>query len=128
MHELSIALALLDELEALAAEQGFERIERVEVEAGARRGIVPEALALAFAEAARGGVAEGAELALSVLPTRARCRHCGLEFAPAVDDYLCARCGRADVDILSGDEIVLRRVTGLLAADAAREDAEEVGR
>lgn len=128
MHELSIALALLDELEALAAERGLARIERVEVEAGARRGIVPEALALAFAEAARGGVAAGAELALSVLPTWARCRHCGLEFAPAVDDYGCARCGQADVDILSGDEIVLRRVTGQLAADGAREDAEEVGR
>lgn len=128
MHELSIALALLDELNALAAGQGLGRIERVEVEAGARRGIVPEALSLAFAEAARGGVAEGAELALSVLPTQARCRHCGLEFAPAVDDYACARCGQADVDILSGDEIVLRRVTGLLAAEEPHEDAEEAER
>jgi len=127
VHELSIALALLDELEALAADRGLAHIERVEVEAGARRGIVLEALTLAFAEAARGGVAESAALALRVLPTRARCRQCGLEFAPAVDDYACARCGQADVDILSGDEIVLRRVTGLLAADAAREDAEEMG-
>jgi len=126
VHELSIALALLDELNALAAAQGALRIERVELEAGARRGIVPEALALAFAEAARGGPAEGAQLALSVLPTRARCRHCGLEFAPAVDDYGCARCGLADVDILSGDEVLLRRVTCVLAEDAAPERAEEV--
>ena len=115
MHELSIALALLDQLEALAAERDIERFERIELAAGARRGIVPEALELAFREAAAGGVAADARLELAIVPAWARCRGCGHEFAPAIDDYLCARCGQADVEMLSGDDIVLRRVTCAVA-------------
>jgi len=115
VHELSIALALLDQLEALAAERGILRFECVELAAGVRRGIVPEALELAFREAARGGVAADARLELTVVPARARCRGCGHAFAPAIDDYRCVRCGQADVEMTSGDDIVLSRVTGAIA-------------
>jgi hydrogenase nickel incorporation protein HypA/HybF len=115
VHELSIALALLDQLEALAAERGIARFERIEVAAGLRRGIVPEALELAFREAARGGVAADAQLELTIVPAWARCRGCGHAFAPAIDDYRCARCGQADVEIQRGDDIVLNRVTGAVA-------------
>jgi hydrogenase nickel incorporation protein HypA/HybF len=123
MHELSIALALLDQLEALAAERGIARFERIELAAGVRRGIVPEALELAFREAARGGPAAEAELELTIVPAWARCRGCGHAFAPAIDDYLCARCGQADVEMLSGDDIVLSRVTG--TADGAAEEVSQ---
>ncbi len=112
MHEMSIVVELLDQLEAVAAENGVLRVEAFTVQAGVLRGVVPEALEIAFESASGGTVAEGAELTLEILPALARCRQCGLEFEPGTDSYLCPGCNQADVDIVSGNEILLASVTG----------------
>jgi hydrogenase nickel incorporation protein HypA/HybF len=111
MHEMSIAVELLAQVEALADEHAAERVEALEVTAGALRAIVPEALDLAWQELARGTVAEGSALTLQVVAPLARCRGCGHEFAPEPDACLCEQCGVADVDILEGNDIFLTSVT-----------------
>ena len=108
MHEMSIAVALIDQLEGLAVEHGFEGVESVDVQAGMLRGIVPEALEMAFREASRGTVAEGARLDLEIIPAEAVCRSCGHRFAPDIDYYVCEKCGRADVELVAGMDVILR--------------------
>ncbi|MBN1553117.1 MAG: hydrogenase maturation nickel metallochaperone HypA [Phycisphaerae bacterium] len=112
MHEMSIAVELIRRLEELAVEHGLLRVEAFTVRAGVLRGIVPEALDMAFEEAARGTVAEGAKLTLEITPARARCRLCNEPFAPTVDSYLCPRCNQADVEIVEGNEILLLSLEG----------------
>lgn len=111
MHEMSIALALVEQLESLAAEHHAERITTVSVRAGVLRQIVPEALEVAFETAAEGTRAEGAALELEIAPVVARCRGCGHRFQPALDSFLCPRCGQADVAIAEGDDILLTSIT-----------------
>ncbi len=113
MHEMSIAVELVRQLESLAGANGIQRVESLAVQAGAMRGIVPEALDIAFASAGEGTVAEGAKLELEIVPAVAKCRLCGCQFEPSVDSYLCAGCNQADVDIIQGNEILLTSVTGL---------------
>ena len=112
MHEMSIAVELIAQLDRLAGENDIRRFEEVVVAAGALRGVVPEALDIAFACASEGTSAEGARLVLETVPARALCERCGAEFAPAVDDYRCPRCRVADVEIIEGNDIILRSVTG----------------
>ena len=112
MHEMSIAMELLDRLAELTEEHGLERIEALTVTAGVMRGIVPEALELAFETAAKGGSAEGAEPNLEIVDALALCRGCGLRFAPEPSSFLCAGCGEADVEIIQGNEIVLSSISG----------------
>ena len=107
MHEMSIAVALVEQLESLAVENDATRIEEVAVRAGAMRGIVPEALDMAFEAAAEGTVADGAKIVLEVVPTVAKCRVCGVRFEPEINSFLCARCGEADVEIVEGNEILI---------------------
>ena len=112
MHEMSIAVELIGQLEILAAEHGLARVRAITVRAGVLRGIVPEALDLAFAESAKGTHAEGATLTLEVTPARARCRICGERFAPTIDSFLCPQCNQADVEIIEGNEVLLLSLDG----------------
>lgn len=111
MHEMSIAWELLSQLESIAAENAVERIESVSVAAGVLRGVVPEAMQMAFAEASKGTCAEDARLLLEIVPAEARCRLCEARFTPKPDSYLCERCGQADVELVAGDDIVLTSIT-----------------
>jgi len=112
MHEMSIAIEIMGQLEALAAEHNIQRIQSLTIAAGVMRGVVPEALDIAFESAAVGTPAEGARLQLEFTDALARCRLCGLEFTPKVDSFLCMRCNQADVDIVEGNDIVLKTVEG----------------
>jgi hydrogenase nickel incorporation protein HypA/HybF len=89
---------------------GGRRVERVELAVGEMRLVVPEALEMAWQVVSEGTIAAGAELAVVEMPMEARCRRCGRRFAPRIDNYLCPGCGLADVDILAGDDIILKSI------------------
>jgi hydrogenase nickel incorporation protein HypA/HybF len=112
MHEMSIAAELVERLFEIARENRLERIEKVELDVGVLRQIVPEALENAFAAAVAGTLAEGALLEQREVPARAACRACGREFPPSIDCYLCPGCGKADVELLEGQEIILKSLSG----------------
>ena len=112
MHEMSIAVELMRQLEALAEEHGLERIDSLSVKAGAFQQVVPDALVTAFEAVAQGTVAAGAAMDLSVEPMVGECRACACRFEPSMDDFLCPRCGQADVKFVEGNDIILTSVSG----------------
>lgn len=111
MHEMSIAVELVRQLEDLAGEHRLERIEVVWLAAGEMRGLVPEAMCSAFQYAAEGTCAEGAVLDLEIVPAVAECRKCGHRFRPAIDSFFCVRCEEADVTLIEGDDILLTSIS-----------------
>ena len=128
MHEMSIAVELIGQLDRLAAEHGIRRFEEVVVAAGVLRGVVPEALDIAFACASEGTSAEGARLVLETVPARAVCGRCGASFVPKEDDYRCPRCRVPDVEILEGNDIILRSVTGAETEENGERSDEDPSR
>jgi hydrogenase nickel incorporation protein HypA/HybF len=110
MHEMSIADGVLRAVLDATGPCGGRRVERVELAIGEMRLVVPEALVMAWQVVSEGTIAAGAELAVVETPMEARCRRCGRQFAPRIDNYLCPGCGLADVDILAGDDIILKSV------------------
>lgn len=107
MHELSIAEQVLACALETAAQHGAERISSLTVRAGAMQNIVTESLEMAFQAVAEGTIAEGAELLLEHVPVTARCRRCGLEFGVEDAIFVCPTCGIADVEMLTGGELLL---------------------
>lgn len=109
---MSIAGNLMVQLERIAAEQGLLRITRVEVVCGEMQQVVPESLHLAFDAITEDTIAGGATLVLEEESLEAVCRSCGNRFVPQIDDFLCPECRVADVEIVSGRDIVLRSIEG----------------
>jgi hydrogenase nickel incorporation protein HypA/HybF len=110
MHEMSIAASLVRELLGIVAERPGLRIVEVELHCGVMQQVVPEALRWAFEAASAGTPAQGARLKIVEQELAARCRGCGRDFAATIDNYQCPGCGRADVDLLAGRDIVLQSV------------------
>ncbi len=107
MHELSIAQALIEQIDAQARQHGAGAVGRVVVRIGVLSGVEPALLATAFPLAAAGGVAESAELVLEPLPARARCTSCGAEFDAPANRLVCPHCGEWRTELLAGDELIL---------------------
>ncbi len=108
MHEMAIASQIVEQSLRIAAEHGAGRILEVEIEVGAMRGVVPEALQMAFTVCSEGTAAEGARLHIATVAARARCKLCGREFEPQYGFFVCPACDRADVELLAGQDILLK--------------------
>jgi hydrogenase nickel incorporation protein HypA/HybF len=104
MHELALADAIVAIIEEHAAGR---RVTKVELRVGRLRQVVPSALAFAFELVAEGTVAEGAELALEVVPAVVRCRNCAVAGRVVEFPFMCTSCGSADVDVVAGHELLV---------------------
>ncbi|MEW6220384.1 MAG: hydrogenase maturation nickel metallochaperone HypA [Thermodesulfobacteriota bacterium] len=108
MHELSIALSILETVGRICREEGHGAVEAVRVRVGKAAGVHPEALAFAFEVARTDTVARAASLIIDEVPVTGRCRACGQEIE--ADDVLalqCPACGAFSYDLLSGRELEL---------------------
>ncbi|MEU8774855.1 hydrogenase maturation nickel metallochaperone HypA [Streptomyces sp. NPDC048606] len=113
MHEMSIAMAVVGQVEEAAGAGGARRVDRVELQVGELAGVVPDSLAFCFELACAGTVLEGAVLVTRPVPARARCGGCAHEWAVGMPpDLCCPGCGRAsDVELISGRELRILSVT-----------------
>ncbi|GAA3039221.1 hydrogenase maturation nickel metallochaperone HypA/HybF [Streptomyces glomeratus] len=107
MHEMSIALAVIGQVEEAAGRAGdITAVREVRLQVGELAGVVPEALSFCFELACAGTVLEGAELVTDFVPGRARCAPCAHEWAVGMPPLLsCPRCDGGSTDLLSGREL-----------------------
>ena len=110
MHELSIAQALVEQVEAAAAKEQAISVVKVVIAVGSLSGVEPEALSAIFPMVAEGTVASGAELAVERVAVSVRCRACGQE-SPAEGYFIgCPACASKDVELISGRELNIKSI------------------
>lgn len=119
MHEMSIALAVVQQVEEAPAEDVSGAVESVRLQVGELAGVVPDALHFSFSLACAGTVLEGAELHIDQVPGRARCAPCAHEWPTGMPPQLCCpACGGTDTELLAGREL---RITALACAGSHRQ-------
>ena len=105
MHELSIALSILD-LAAEEAERHGGRVAAVHLRLGPLAGVVKDALVSAYDLAREGTPLARAELVVEEVPVVAYCPACATERRPAsVQDLCCPVCGAATPQVVRGREL-----------------------
>lgn len=106
MHELSIALNILEIAENTCREGGHGRIEIIRVRIGQASGVMTDALQFCFETARTGTAAEGAVLEIEEVPIGGSCRSCGGEFTADEKFVLqCPLCGGPDFSVTQGNEL-----------------------
>lgn len=110
MHEMSVCVALINEVERIAAERDAGSVSRIELGIGPLSGVEAVLLERAFPLAAAGTCAEFAELAIRTTDIVVRCSQCGAETEARANRLLCGACGDYRTRIVSGEEMILERV------------------
>ena len=108
MHELSIAVSLVEAACEKAAELGGVRVETLNVRLGALSGVVREALEFSFDLAAEGTAIAGARLVIEEVPVTVRCPRCAVERQLAsIQHFHCPVCGTPTPEVVAGRELEL---------------------
>jgi hydrogenase nickel incorporation protein HypA/HybF len=106
MHELAITQSVVD---TVLQRTGSRRVTVVRLRVGRLSGIVPDAMQFCFGMATEGTPLEGATLQIDQPGGRAHCRNCGDDF-DLPDLILLCPCGSADVEVLTGRELLVTSV------------------
>jgi hydrogenase nickel incorporation protein HypA/HybF len=107
VHELSVAVSLVEMASEKAASLGDVRVEALHVRLGPLSGVVKESLLFCFDVAAEGTAVEGARLEIEEVPLTGFCPRCGAEREVAAAWSLgCPVCD-TPVRLLNGRELEL---------------------
>ena len=106
MHELSLTQNIV---ETITDRLGDRRVVSVRLVIGKLSGVVVDSIRFCFDVVVADTPLAGARLEVEEPGGRARCRDCGVEFA-SDDPILLCPCGSADVEVLAGDELLIKAV------------------
>ena len=105
MHELSIAMSIVEMAEEEARSRGVQ-VNAVHLKLGALSGVVKEALLFSYDLACEGTALEGSHLVIDEVPTVVYCPVCDAERKLAtVQRFCCSVCDSPTPDVVQGKEL-----------------------
>jgi hydrogenase nickel incorporation protein HypA/HybF len=106
MHELSIALSMVEMAADEAARHGGAQVHAVHLKLGPLAGVVKDALLFSYDLACEGTSLEGSRLIIEEVPVIVYCSTCGIRTElSSIQRFCCATCGSPTPDVLQGREL-----------------------
>jgi hydrogenase nickel incorporation protein HypA/HybF len=106
MHELSIAMSILDLAAEEAERHGNAEVCVIRLRLGPLSGVVKQALVSAYELAREGTAMAATELVIEDVSLAAHCPTCGIDCEPAsVFDLRCPTCGTPTPRVVRGREL-----------------------
>jgi hydrogenase nickel incorporation protein HypA/HybF len=106
MHELSIAMSIVEMAQEEAERRGGVQVTAVHLKLGALSGVVKEALLSSYEMACDDTPLKGSHLVVEEVPVVVFCPSCRLQRPlSSVQLFCCAECGTPTSEIVQGKEI-----------------------
>lgn len=106
MHELSIAMSIVDIACEEARRLGARRVRAIHLRLGPLSGVIRKTLESAYEMAVEGTAVAGAKLVIRDVELAVFCRRCDARRpAPSVQQVCCSVCGEPSDEIVSGREL-----------------------
>jgi hydrogenase nickel incorporation protein HypA/HybF len=106
VHELSIALSIIEGVEEELTRHGDSMVAAVHLRVGPLSGVVKDALLFSYSLACEGTRLEGSRLDIEETPITLFCPNCSCQrHASSVQHLSCEICGTESSDIRSGSEL-----------------------
>jgi hydrogenase nickel incorporation protein HypA/HybF len=108
MHELSIALSMIEQIEFEAERHGGAVVETVYVRIGVLSGVDTQALSFAYEIARAGTSVANSRLEIETVPLSVYCPQCESTHCPDPQQITCPDCLTPPQEILAGRELEIR--------------------
>jgi hydrogenase nickel incorporation protein HypA/HybF len=106
MHELSIAMSIIEMAEEESDRHGAVKITAVHLKLGPLSGVVQVALENAFTLASEGTILEKSDLIVEQVPIVAHCPKCAADRTlPTMQSFICPICRTPLSEIIHGREL-----------------------
>jgi hydrogenase nickel incorporation protein HypA/HybF len=106
MHELSIALSMIEMATDEAQKRGAEKVEALYMKLGALSGVVKDALLFSWEIACQGTPLEGSRLEIEEIPVVVFCENCRADkMLDSINNFVCPVCNTSVSEIISGKEL-----------------------
>ncbi|MDP4121419.1 MAG: hydrogenase maturation nickel metallochaperone HypA, partial [Bacillota bacterium] len=102
--------SLVHTIEGIVQKEGLTEVEKIVIEVGELSGIVPRYIEQCYPAAVYKTFMEKTELELVVVPGMVKCRDCGQISNAAANDLRCPGCGGQALEILSGNDMIVREI------------------
>ncbi len=105
MHELSIAMSVIESLKSEAQRHPGARFTKVGLRIGELAGVDKDALTFGFEALVKETEWQSLALDIESVPRRQRCPRCNLIFAVKDFEFTCPKCGELETSCAGGDEL-----------------------
>jgi hydrogenase nickel incorporation protein HypA/HybF len=106
MHELSIAMSIVEMAQEEAERHGSAKVHVVHLRVGRLSGVVKEALLSSYEMACEATILEGSQLFIEEVPVEVFCPKCDVARAiTSIQWFCCPECGTATPTVLRGKEL-----------------------
>jgi hydrogenase nickel incorporation protein HypA/HybF len=117
MHELSIAMSIIDMAQEEAERRGVI-IDTIHIDLGPLSGVVTEALLFSYEVACNGTRLEGSRLQIKEVPIEVYCPACKAQkILTSMQLFCCPECGTPTSEVIHGKELL---ITALEVRDECR--------
>lgn len=106
MHELSIALSMIEMANEEVGRRGGGRVAALHLKLGPLSGVVREALEFSYEVACQGTALEGSQLLIEDVPVMIHCSKCRQDgFVESIQRLCCVSCGELSNDVRQGRDL-----------------------
>jgi hydrogenase nickel incorporation protein HypA/HybF len=108
MHELSIAMSIVDLAQEEAQRRGGVQIRAIHLRLGLLSGVVKDALLSSYEMACEGTCLAGSQLVVEEVPVLIFCSQCdGRRPVHSTQLFCCSDCGMPAGDVVQGKELLV---------------------
>ncbi len=108
MHEMTIAMNIVDIVCKQANDENAHIINSVDLEIGELSGIMIDSLEFCFEAACKNTIADGADLNIHTIKAKAFCQTCNNNFSIESDFSPCPICDNFNYKLLKGKELSIK--------------------
>ena len=106
MHELSIALSMIEMATEEAERHGGAKVTALHIRLGPLSGVVKDALLFSYEVASNGTILEGSQLVIEDVPVAIYCSECQAEQRlESIQRFCCPVCGTLSSEVVRGREL-----------------------
>ena len=110
MHELSIAMNVVELSIDYAKNANSYKINEIELDIGVLAGVEIDSLKFCYDAACKKTIEEGSELKINIIPAMAECMDCNYVFS--IDSFYteCSKCNSHKINITKGKELKIKKL------------------